>query len=132
VPGALGLGGAAVARRDAAVRVVPGWVLCVWLMREQGKDEDRQGQEGMKPSKTRKTAGSTSPPSRSPTPPTQHTAQAMSWFREREGEEKEAAEVGGLEARAELVQLSKEGKTIKELRAARDACRTGGKVCGWG
>lgn len=35
----------------------------------------------------------------------------------------------GLESRAELVQIYKEGTTIKELRAARDACRTGGKVC---
>lgn len=33
----------------------------------------------------------------------------------------------GLESRAELVQIYKEGTTIKELRAARDACRTGGK-----
>lgn len=50
----------------------------------------------------------------------------MSWIRDRREEEDEA---GGLEARAELVQLSKEGSRIKELRAARDACRTGGKVC---
>ena len=52
----------------------------------------------------------------------------MSWFREREEEEKELVEAEGLEARAELVQISKEGSRIKELRAARDACRTGGKV----
>jgi hypothetical protein len=61
---------------------------------------------------------------------TTHTARkAMSWIRDRREEEDEAAEQWGLEARAELVQLSKEGSRIKELRAARDACRTGGKVC---
>jgi len=90
----------------------------------------------MKPSKTRKTAGLDLPTLTHPATHTHTThspsAQAMSWFRERDEEEKEAAEERGLEARAELVQLSKEGKKIKELRAARDACRTGGKVCGWG
>lgn len=68
---------------------------------------------------------------------TAHANATMSWIRqgqeEEEEEEKMNAELG-LESRAELMQLYKEGTTIKELRAARDACRMGGKVCmykGW-
>lgn len=52
----------------------------------------------------------------------------MSWFRDQQEEEEQMAEECGLEVRAELVELYKEGTTINELRADRDACRTGGKV----
>lgn len=129
--GALGQGGPAAARRAAAGATA---VLCVW---EWECGSCAKGGRTLKVTVIdTETVGPLDLPTVPLVHPTKHTLnttqytahKAMSWIRDRQEEEDEAAEEWRLEARAELVQLAKEGSRIKELRAARDACRTGGKV----